>query len=184
MDAKMPGCPSVRQKRLCIGSATTRYRTADWPSSGATPFRRVTSATTRSDRLHVIPKAFYARSSVAVMLMPLLSGCQTWHPAVIGPHDLIGSEHPSAVRATLMNGEMVTLSSPAMSNDSIVSTDAGGAAVAVEDARLLEVRQFSLVKTIGLAIGIGLIAVGWTRAATGANRGTEAVPGPLPKTGG
>jgi len=63
------------------------------------------------------------------------------------------------VRATLRSGATVTLENPTVRNDSIFGvTDAGVVGVASEDLGLLEVRRFSVLKTIGAVLG-GFYAV-------------------------
>ena len=76
----------------------------------------------------------------------------------------------------------MTLTDPAMRNDSIVSSEAGVVAWAARDIRFLEVRRFSPGKTIGLFVVAVALAAGWTRAAAGSSGGTPPDrPPPLPK---
>jgi len=92
-----------------------------------------------------------ARRVIAALLMVLLTACQTWRPTFVSPQTLIPVEQPSSVRATLRSGTRVTLENPTMRNDSIFGvTDAGVAGVAPEDIGLLEVQQFSLLRSLGV----------------------------------
>ena len=109
-----------------------------------------------------------ARRVIAALLLVLLTSCQSWRPTTVRPQELIPEEQPSRVRVTLADGETVTVKDPTMRNDSIVGvTDATGAlmtrgvGVASRDVRSLEVRGFSLTKTIGLVplAAVGLAAV-------------------------
>ena len=94
-----------------------------------------------------------ARRLIAALLLVLVTACYSWRPTTVSPQTLIATEQPSSVRATLTNGEVVTVQSPIMRNDSIVgATDASVAAVASRDVRLLEVRQFELGPTIGVVV--------------------------------
>ena len=99
-----------------------------------------------------------ARRVIVALLMVLLTACQTWRPTPVSPQALIPIEQPSSVRATLRSGARVTLENPIMRNDSIFCvTDAGvatlaGQGVASEDIGVLEVRQFSTARTIGLGV--------------------------------
>ena len=100
------------------------------------------------------------RRVIAALLMVLLTACQTWRPTFVSPQTLIPVEQPSSVRATLRSGEEVTLENPTVRNDSIFGvTDAGVVGVASRDIGLLEVRQFSITRTIGLSLlGLSLLA--------------------------
>lgn len=109
-----------------------------------------------------------SRRVVAALLMMLLAACQTWRPTSVSPQQLIPIERPSSVRATLRSGARVTLESPTIRNDSIFGdTDAGAVGVASEDLGLLEVRRFSILRTIGLGyltILAALYSIGWEDA--------------------
>ena len=106
------------------------------------------------------------RRVTAALLVVLLTACHSWRPTAAGPHRLIATEQPSSVRVTLTGGEVVTLQSPTMRSDSIIGV-LGGAVVAVAsgDVGLVEVRRFSIWKTIGfvyvstaVASAMGLLA--------------------------
>ena len=109
-----------------------------------------------------------ARRVIAALLLVLLTACQTWRPTPVSPQALIPVEQPSSVRATLRSGARVTLENPIMRNDSIFGvTDAGvatlaGQGVASEDIGLLEVRRFSVLRSIGLVylVLLGVLLVG------------------------
>ena len=122
-----------------------------------------------------------SRRFIAALLLALLTGCHSWQPTIVSPRAVVLEERPSAVRVTLTNGAIMTVVDPAMRNDSIVSTEAGVAAVASRDVRLLEVQRFSAVKTIAFAIATVAISLGWARGAAGSSGGAEGGEGPLPK---
>ena len=93
------------------------------------------------------------RRVIAALLVVLLTACHSWRPTAVSPQTLIPVERPSSVRATLRSGARVTLENPTARNDSIFGvTDAGVVAVALEDIGVLEVRQFSTTRTIGLGV--------------------------------
>ena len=99
-----------------------------------------------------------ARRVLPALLMVLLAACQSWQPTTVSPHGWTPEEQPSSVRATLANGEVITVRDPMMRNDSIVgATYADVAAVASRDVRLLEVRRFSVGKTIGLGVLLNVL---------------------------
>lgn len=126
-----------------------------------------------------------SRRLIAALLLVLLTGCQTWQPAMVAPRDLISEEAPSSVRVTKTGGDVVTIKDPIIRNDSIVSAEVGlgtvGIGVATADINALEVRRLNTGRTLAF-VGVAVaIALGWTRAVTGSSGGTDPGPGPLPK---
>ncbi len=113
-------------------------------------------------------RAPLTRRVIVVILMVLLTACQTWRPTFVSPQTLIPVEQPSSVRATLRSGARVTLENPTMRNDSIFGvTNAGVVGVASGDLGLFEVRRLSILRSIGLgdlvfgsAMVIGTLAGG------------------------
>lgn len=101
------------------------------------------------------------RRFIAALLMVLLTACHSWRPTTVSPQGLIAEDEPSSVRVTLTDGETVTVRNPTMRNDSIVGATDADVGVASQDVRLLEVRHFSVGKTVGLVLGIaaGVVAV-------------------------
>ncbi len=99
------------------------------------------------------------RRVTAALLVVLLTACHSWRPTAAGPQRLIATEQPSSVRVTLTGGEVVTLQSPTMRSDSIIGV-LGGAVVAVasSDVGWVEVRRFSIWKTIGLVYASTAVA--------------------------
>ena len=99
-----------------------------------------------------------ARRFIAALLMVLLTACHSWRPTTVSPQRLIAEDQPSSVRVTLieygfpprMDDETVTIDDPTMRNDSIVGDT--GLGVASRDIRSLEVRRFSVRKTVGLVL--------------------------------
>ncbi len=105
-----------------------------------------------------------ARRVIAALLMVLLTACQTWRPTFVSPQRLIPEERPSSVLITLKNDVTLTVQNPTMRNDSIFGvTDAGAIGVASRDVGLLEVRRFSILRSIGLGyvslVGAYMVAV-------------------------
>ena len=99
-----------------------------------------------------------ARRVIAALLLVLLTACHSWRPTTVSPQTLIPDEQPSSVRATLTSGQVITVRDPTMRNDSIVGAMMR---VASRDVRLLEVRWFNALKTVGLVLGtaVGVAAV-------------------------
>ena len=92
-----------------------------------------------------------ARRGIAALLLLLLTACYSWQPTTPSPQGWTPEERPSSVRVTLATGGTVTVENPAVRNDSIVGDT--GLGVASRDVGLLEVRRFSVTKTIGLVLG-------------------------------
>ena len=100
-----------------------------------------------------------ARRVIAALLLVLLTACHSWQPTTVSPQQLIAEERPSSVRATLTSGRTITVEDPTMRNDSIVGyTDAGVAAVASRDVRLLEVRGVDVGQTVGFVLTTAAVA--------------------------
>ena len=107
----------------------------------------------------MIARISLPRRVTAALLVVLLTACHSWRPAAASPQWLIPAEQPSSVRVTLTGGEVVTLRSPTMRSDSIIGV-LGGAVVAVasSDVGWVEVRRFSIWKTIGLVYASSAVA--------------------------
>lgn len=97
------------------------------------------------------------------------------------PLTVVAEERPSAVRVTLTDGAVVVLEEPASRGDSLAAGDGSHAGVAVADIRLVEVRRFSVARSVVLAIGIGVLGASWAAVAHGVEGGTSTPAPPLPK---
>ncbi len=105
---------------------------------------------------------------VALVLLVLhLGACTTWRPATVSPPQLIEEEEPGRVRITRTDGERVTIQDPEVRADSIIwrrrsglfgfgTTETG---LPILDVQQIEIRRFSLVKTLITLIPVALIAV-------------------------
>lgn len=92
-----------------------------------------------------------ARRLIAALLLVLLTACYDWRPITVSPQELISEEQPSDIRVTSTGGVTFTLENPSMDNDSIAgSTEVGPVRLAAKDFRLLELRRFSVMKTVGI----------------------------------
>ena len=96
---------------------------------------------------------------IAALLLVLLTACHTWQPITVSPQGWTPEEQPSSVRVTRTSGEVLTIRDPIVRNGSILGyTDAGVAAAALADVRLIEVRHFSVGKTVGLGVLLAGVA--------------------------
>ena len=57
------------------------------------------------------------RRVIAALLMVLLTACHSWRPTTVSPQGWTPEERPSSVRATLTNGETITVENPIVRND-------------------------------------------------------------------
>lgn len=91
---------------------------------------------------------------------------------------MLATEHPNTVRVTLLNGEVHTIPGPAIRNDSIVYASG---AVPLADVTSMEVRRFSLARTVILTGAMLGLSAGWTEAVGSTRAGSVSSPTPLPK---
>jgi hypothetical protein len=78
------------------------------------------------------------------------SACSSWHRTTASAEQLIETERPAEIRVTRRRGPSVVLSNPQVVGDSVVAGDREGVTVAVADVSVLEVRRFSVRRTLGL----------------------------------
>ena len=109
------------------------------------------------------------------------AACQTWQASAAPPLTLVAEERPSALRVTRTDGAVVVLEQPISRGDSLTSGVGSDTGVALADIRLVEVRRFSVARSLVLAIGIGVVGASWTAVAQGIESGTWTPVPPLPK---
>ena len=97
-----------------------------------------------------------------------LTACQAWHGVsldAISPAQLIEEEQPDRVRVLMRGGTELELENPSVEGDELV---APGVSMPLADILLLEVREFSMDRTVLLAEGVAagvLVAAGAVVAA-------------------
>ncbi len=126
-------------------------------------------------------RAPVAQQFIAVLFITLLTGCHSWQPTTVSPRTVILEESPSGVRFRIPDGDTMTVMNPLMRNDSIFSTAAGMVPIASQDVSGLEVRRFSVRKTIVFAASIVGTMIIWTRWATNRSGGVDPGEPSLPK---
>ena len=91
-----------------------------------------------------------------------------WVPTTTPLPTLVTEKHPSKIRVGLEDGTHTEITWPVMVGDSAVESDSTSTPpVAVRDITAVQVREMSVVKTIGLAIAIpavvfyALLAIAW-----------------------
>ena len=102
------------------------------------------------------------RAVLLLFLLLHLTACQTWHSvSTASPSQFIEVEQPDRVRVS--GGSVVDLElvSPSVEGDQLVG--AGGFSMPLEDVLRLEIREFSLGRTIGagflLVVGVQVAIV-------------------------
>jgi hypothetical protein len=100
------------------------------------------------------------RRLVAALLLVLLTACYSWQPITASPQQLLPEERPPEMRVTSTSGAVFTFEDPSIINDSIAgSTELGPVRMDIQDLRVLEVRRFSVSKTLGaMALNAAAIA--------------------------
>lgn len=130
------------------------------------------------------------RRVAAVLALTLLSGCKSWQPVMEAPEGWIARESPREVRLTAATGVQVTIKSPIMVNDSIVSASDSVAAgpfarprsgVLASDVQGIEVPRFDPLKTAGLGAAFLAVSITWARTAGKLGGGQEVPEPPLEK---
>ena len=99
------------------------------------------------------------RAALMLFLVLNLTACQAWHSVsldVISPAQLIEEDRPDRVRVT--GGAVLELEvvSPSVEGDQLVG--AGDIAVPLEDILLLEVREISILRSIGFGWLVAAVA--------------------------
>jgi len=97
------------------------------------------------------------RAVLLLFLLLHLTACQTWHSVsldAISPAQLIEEDQPDRVRVTGGGVLDLELVSPSVEGDQLVG--AGDFSVPLEDILRLEVRRFSVGRTVmWVAVGVG-----------------------------
>ena len=88
--------------------------------------------------------------------MPTSAGCTTWQTRRIPADQLLDELRPRELRVQRSNGTRVELERPVLRNDSVAEA-ASGLGVPLTEVRVLQVRGFSLVRTV-LLLPAGLVA--------------------------
>lgn len=131
-----------------------------------------------------------ARRAAAILALTLLSGCKSWQPVMEAPEGWIIRESPAEVRLTAATGDQVTIRSPIVVNDSIVSASDSVAVgpfapprrgVLATDVHGIEVPRFDPIRTAGLAAGFLAVSITWARTAGKLGGGQEVPEPPLEK---
>jgi hypothetical protein len=92
------------------------------------------------------------RAVLLLFLLLHLTACHTWQPvATPSPSQFIEAEQPDRVRVTTEDVTELELENPLVEGDELV---APGVSMPLADILLLEVREFSMDRTVLLAVGV------------------------------
>ena len=109
---------------------------------------------------------YRARAVLLLFLLLNLTACSTWQSiGAISPAQFIEEDQPDRVRVLLRGGNELELENPSVEGDALV---APGVSMPLVDILLLEVREFSMDRTVLLAVGVAagvLVAAGAVVAA-------------------
>ena len=103
------------------------------------------------------------RPIACALLLCYLAACTSWHvEKEVGPLQLISAKHPRMVRLTRTDGSRVVLDEPRIAaGDSVAGLRNGVlSSVGVSDVTQVATSRFSAGKTVGLFLGLGVVAVG------------------------
>ena len=104
---------------------------------------------------------YLARVVLLLFLVLTLTACQTWQSVsldAISPAQLIEEDQPDRVRVTGRDVLDLELVSPSVEGDQLVGA-ASGVSVPLADILRLEVRGFSLGRTIGAGFGVYMAVI-------------------------
>ena len=93
--------------------------------------------------------------AVTLLVATSLSACTSWQVQTVTPEQVVTTQHPSAVRVQLLDGNQIVLDSPRIAGDSILGATGGKmTGVPLAGVHDVAVRHGSTGKTIGLVIGV------------------------------
>jgi hypothetical protein len=103
------------------------------------------------------------RSIACPLLLCYLAACTSWHVQEgLSPLQLISTKHPKVVRLTHADGSHTVIDDPQIAaGDSVTGIhDRKQKTVAVSDVTQVATQKVSAVKTVGVFLGLGVVAVG------------------------
>jgi hypothetical protein len=103
------------------------------------------------------------RSIACALLLCYLAACTSWHVHEgVSPLQLITTEHPRLVRLTRTNGSHIEIDHPEIAaGDTLTGMhNTVLSRVAVSDVTQVATPRISAGKTIGLFLGLSVVAVG------------------------
>lgn len=123
-----------------------------------------------------------------MIVLVLLSsvGCRSWHPTTVSPGELVRTS-PRSIRITNADRIPVTVSSPLIRNDSILSPNSNppgfpsnSVGAPLTASTTIEVSRFSPLKTAAFVGAAFIVSASWVRA-VGSGGGSGEPPDPIGK---
>ena len=105
----------------------------------------------------------FRRSIACALLLCYLAACTSWHVHDgVSPQQFITTEHPRLVRLTRTNGSHIEIDNPEIAaGDTLTGIhNTVLSRVAVSDVTQVATPRVSAGKTIGLFLGLSVVAVG------------------------
>ena len=91
------------------------------------------------------------RAVLLLFLVLHLTACYTWQGvATTSPAEVIEATQPDRVRVTVRGEGEVELENPSVEGDQLLG--ANGASLPLADVLMLEIREFDIVRTVGLVL--------------------------------
>jgi hypothetical protein len=103
------------------------------------------------------------RPIACTLLLCYLAACMSWHvQKEVSPLQLISTQHPSSVRLTRADGSHTVLDQPRIAGgDSVAGVhNRVLSSVAASDVTQVATRKVSAAKSLGLFLGLSVVAVG------------------------
>lgn len=103
----------------------------------------------------------HRRPIALALLLWYVPACTAWHVEQgVSPQQLITDQHPKAVRVTLPDRSQIVIHQPSIApGDSLAGiVDGKASSVAVADVTQVAIRKVSTGRTVGLVVGLGLLA--------------------------
>ena len=94
---------------------------------------------------------YRSRAVLLLFLVLHLPACYTWQGvATTSPAEVIEATQPDRVRVTVRGEGEVELENPSVEGDQLLG--ANGASLPLADVLMLEIREFDIVRTVGLVL--------------------------------
>lgn len=102
----------------------------------------------------------HRRPIALALLLWYVPACTAWHVEQgVSPQQLIADRHPTAVRVTLPDRSQIVVDDPSIEGDSVAGIVNGrDSSVATSAVMQVAIRKVSGGKTVGLVLGLGLLA--------------------------
>ena len=95
----------------------------------------------------------------SIVLLLASAACTSWHTQSLSPAQVIAEKHPDQMRVILADSSKMVMRNPAISRNRLEGVAAyAPRSIALADVARVELRGFSIWRTLGLIQLIGLVA--------------------------